>query len=145
MMSKVYLAQFIGVLGWMDTLLPISHYRYVATAMLVVWAAAAMLATNSKRMTASNYLPIAAGVAFASLGVFLVQYVTWTVPGHAIVDGIEGRYFLAPALAGAGLSPSLGGTRAPRLRTALLALILIFPAISLALAMHAIVLRYYLG
>lgn len=144
MMSKAYLAQFIGVLGWMDTSLPISYYR-VATAMLVVSAAAAMLATNSKRMTASNYLPIAAGVAFASLGVFLVQYVTWTVPGHAIVDGIEGRYFLAPALAGAALLPSLGGTRAPRLRTALLALILIFPAISLALAMHAIVLRYYLG
>lgn len=113
--------------------------------MLVVAAAATMLGTNGKRMTAGNYLPIAAGVTCASLGVFLVQYVAWTVPGHSIVDGIEGRYFLVPALAGAALLPSLGRSRAPRLQTAMLALILVFPAISLATAMRAIVLRYYLG
>ena len=113
--------------------------------MLVVAAVAGILGTTGKRMTAGNYLPIAAGVACAVLGVFLVQYVAWTPPGHAIVEGIEGRYFLAPALAGAALLPALGRIRAPRLQCALLALILVFPAISLAVAMRAIVLRYYLG
>lgn len=143
-MSKAYLTELIGVLGWMDTSLPLYYYK-AAAAMLVIAAAAAMLGTNGKRMTAGNYLPIAAGAAFASLGVFLVQYVAWTAPGHAIVEGVEGRYFLAPALAVAALLPSLGRINAPRLRIALLALILIFPTFSLAVAMRAIVLRYYLG
>ena len=143
-MSKAYLTEFVGMLGWMDTSLPLYYYK-IAAVMLVVAAAAAMLGTRGKRMTAGNYLAIAAGVALASLGVFLVQYVAWTAPGHAIVDGIEGRYFLAPALAGAALLPALGQMRAPRLRTALLGLILVFPAISLAVAIRAIVLRYYLG
>jgi uncharacterized membrane protein len=143
-MSKTYLVEFIGALGWMDTSMPIYYYK-AATAMLVVAAIAAILGTNGKRMTAGNYLPIAAGLACAVLGVFLVQYVAWTPPGRPIVEGIEGRYFLAPALAGAALLPALGRIRAPRLQSALLALILVFPAISLAVAMRAIVLRYYLG
>lgn len=141
---KAYLAQFIGVLGWMDTLLPYSYYR-VATVMLVVAAAAAMLGTKGKPMMSGSYLPVAAGIALASFGVFLVQYVAWTAPGHATVDGIEGCYFLAPALAGATLLPSLGRIRAPRLQTALLMLILAFPIVSLAVTMRAVVLRYYLG
>lgn len=143
-MSKAYLVEFIGMLGWMDTSMPVYYYK-AATAMLVVAAAAAMFGTNGKPMKAANYLLIGAGVACASLGVFLVQYVAWTVPGHAIVEGIEGRYFLAPALAAAALLPSLARIRAPRLQSVLLALILVFPAISLAVAMRAIVLRYYLG
>lgn len=141
---KAYLAQFIGVLGWMDTFLPYSYYR-VATVMLVVAAAAAMLGARSKSMTLGNCLPVAAGIGFAALGVFLAQYVTWTAPGHATVEGIEGRYFLAPALAGAALLPALGQIRTPRLKNALLALVWLFPIVSLGVTMRVLVLRYYLG
>jgi uncharacterized membrane protein len=141
---KAYLSQLIGLLGWMDTPLSYSYYR-VATTMLIVAAAASMFGTKSSPMTSGGYLATIAGIAFASLGVFLVQYVAWTVPGHSSVDGVEGRYFLAPALAGAALLPSLGQIRAPRLQIALLALVSAFPIISLAVTIRAVVLRYYLS
>lgn len=135
---------FIGVLGWLDTLLP--HAYYVsAAAMLGIAAVAGMLGTTGKRMMPGNYLPVAGGIVLACLAVLMVQYATWTAPGHAVVEGIEGRYFLAPALVAAALLPSLGRIHATRLRAALLALITVFPTISLAVTMHAVVLRYYLG
>ena len=143
-MWRGYFTEFIGVLGWLDTSLPLSYYRG-ATVMLVVAAAAVMLGAKGKPMTAGSYLIVAAGIAFAAVGVFLVEYVTWTVPGHPSVEGVEGRYFLAPALVGAALLPSLPRIRAPRLQTALLILIVLFPIITLAVTMRAIVLRYYLG
>jgi uncharacterized membrane protein len=143
-MWKAYLMEFIGVLGWLDTFLPFAYYRG-ATIMLIVAATAAMLGTKGKPVTAACYSITAAAIAIATLGVFVIQYVTWTVPGHPTVEGVEGRYFLAPALVGAALLPSLPRISAPRLRTALLALIVAFPIVTLAVTMRAIVLRYYLG
>lgn len=139
-----YFIEFVGVLGWMDTQLPRTYY-VAAGAMLIVAAAATMLGTKTERIRVHNLSALAAGLLLSVAALFAIQYLTWTVPGHGTVDGIQGRYFLPLAPAVAAFLPALGNTRAARLQNALLAAVAMFPVISLAVVMRAVVLRYYLG
>ena len=138
-----YLYMFVGVLGWLDTRLPLAYYR-AADVMLGVAAIAAMLGTTGNRLTPGSLLAVAAGLLLAISGMFAINYLIGTAPGGDIVVGIQGRYFLPLALAGAALLPALGNTPAARLHMPLTALVAAFPLISLAVVMHTIVLRYYL-
>jgi uncharacterized membrane protein len=140
----VYVEQFIGRLGWIDTPLP-PAYRTAAIAMLGVAAVAAMLGLRGDRISIGGRLTIAAGVLLSAIGVFAIMYLTWTVPGHPTVDGVQGRYFIPLALIGAALLPAIGDLRgAPRLHRALVMLVVAFPVVSLAVVMRTVVLRYYL-
>jgi uncharacterized membrane protein len=113
--------------------------------MLGVAAVAAMLSTGGKRMTVHSVLTVAATVAASCAAIFVTQYLTWTVPGNPLIEGVEGRYFLPIALFGTALLPSLRETSAAPLRKPLVFLVLTFPLLSLGVMMHAIVSRYYLG
>jgi uncharacterized membrane protein len=113
--------------------------------MLVVAAVAAMLGMRGERISVASRLLIATGVLGSAAGVFAIEFVTWTVPGHATVEGVEGRYFLPLALVGAALLPALGDGRWARVRGALVGVVMVFPVISLAVVMRAVVVRYYLG
>jgi uncharacterized membrane protein len=74
-------------------------------------------------MSVGSAAAIAAGLLLSAIGVFAIQYRNWTVPRHATVEGVQGRYFLPLAMAGAGLVPVLGNSRTARLHQALLAAI----------------------
>jgi uncharacterized membrane protein len=139
-----YLEEFVGHLGWLDTALP-PAYHLAARTMLVVAAVAAMLGMRGERISVASRLLIATGVLGSAAGVFAIEFVTWTVPGHATVEGVEGRYFLPLALVGAALLPALGDGRWARVRGALVGVVMVFPVISLAVVMRAVVVRYYLG
>jgi uncharacterized membrane protein len=78
------------------------------------------------------------------VGLFAIQYMTWTVPGRVTVDGVHGRYFLPLALVGTGLLPAFGDTRLRQLQNFLMAAVVAFPVVTLAYIMNAVVLRYYL-
>jgi len=78
------------------------------------------------------------------VGLFAIQYMTWTVPGRVTVDGVHGRYFLALALVGTGLLPAFGNKRLRQLHDFLMAAVVAFPVVTLAYVMNAVVLRYYL-
>src|SRR6185312_16010933 len=81
-------------------------------------------------------------LALASAGlIFLVQYLTWTAVGDPAVDGVQGRYFLPVALLLAGLGTTMRGGAFDR---AAVGLALLYPVLSIGLAMRAIVIRYYL-
>jgi uncharacterized membrane protein len=143
---RAYLETFVGQLGWLDTALPCA-YHAAAHAMLGIAAMAAMLGLRGERISVGSCLVIAVGLLLSVAGVFAIQYLTWTVPGHATVEGVMGRYFLPIALAGAGLLPALGGTRWARLGHNALVVVVVaaFPVVTLAVVMRAVVLRYYLG
>jgi uncharacterized membrane protein len=141
---RFYLVEFVGQLGWLDTTLPYS-YHTAARVMLVVGAVTAMLAIRGDRITACSLLIVVAGVLLSAIGVFGIQYLTWTPPGSSTVLGVQGRYFLPLALVSAALLPAIGQTRLARLRGALLIVVLGFPLVSLAVVMRTLLLRYYIG
>lgn len=141
---RAYLEGFVGWLGWLDTALP-PAYHAAAQAMLGVAAIAAMLGLRGERISADSRSMMALGLLVSAGGLFASLYLTWTAPGHAVVEGVQGRYFLPLALVGTGLLPMLGDGRRTRLHKALAAAVLLFPIVSLAVVMRAVTLRYYLG
>jgi uncharacterized membrane protein len=137
-----YVISFIGDIGWLDTLLPRPYYQAALGALLAA-AAATMLSMNGER-AGLRILPIAIGLLASAVAIFAFLYITWTPPNQATIGGVTGRYFIPIALAGTALLPTFGRPRWGRIHTWLLALIMGFPALSLAVLMRAIILRYYL-
>ena len=127
---------FIGQLGWLDIGLP-RAYRDAAWACLglALWTCLRGAAKAcSPGVLACTLVAVAGSIA----AVCLAQYVTWTVVGSPVVEGIQGRYFLPPAL----LLGTLGGAQA-RASPWLTAPVLLFPLASIAVSVHAVILRYY--
>ncbi len=139
-----YLDEFVGRLGWLETTLP-ADYHTAARAMLGVAAVAAVLGLRGKRISLGSRVIVVAGLLVSGAAVFASEYLVWTPVGDPTVDGVQGRYFLPLALAGAALLPALGETRLARLHKPLVLVVAAFPIISIAVVMRAVVLRYYLG
>jgi uncharacterized membrane protein len=139
-----YIDIFVGTLGWLDTPLPAWYHR-LAWLALAAGALAAMLGRSPAPAMPGRRLLVAAALLLSAVGLFAAQYITWTAPGFPTVQGVHGRYFLPLALAGAALLPSLGLGRLAFLRQGLAGAVLLFPLVSLAVVMRAVVLRYYLG
>ncbi len=139
--------QFIGLLGWQDVALPPVYFAAAALALLL--AAIASTGQASPAPAASRWGE-AASLACALAGsialVYLAQYVTWTEVGQPAVLGVQGRYFLAPALL---FAPALQGLRVPfrgasTLRMAAIAALALFPVATLGVVMRAVVVRYFI-
>jgi GNAT superfamily N-acetyltransferase len=128
----------IGVLGTLDVFLPAS--LYAAWGWALAGAALAGFVAGRGGQEKVPLLPAAAAVigAVASAWLtFIVQYVSWTSVGNALVEGVQGRYLL-PIAALALPVATLPVLRLPGgrgLRAALAA-----PAVMLALAGIAILL-----
>jgi uncharacterized membrane protein len=78
----------------------------------------------------------------ACAGLGLIQYLTWTIVGAPAIDGLQGRYFLPPALL---LGVVLGRAKVSSSTAAiwLATPVLMFPVASIAITMHALLIRYY--
>ncbi len=127
---------FIGQLGWLDIGLP-RAYRDAAWACLglALWTCLrGAAASPSPLVLACTLVAVAGGIA----AVGLAQYMTWTVVGSPVVDGIQGRYFLPPAL----LLGMLSRAQA-KMSYWLTAPVLLFPLAGIAVSVHAVILRYY--
>ncbi len=86
-----YWDHLVGRLGWLDTGLPYS-FRIFYTALTI---ACAWLGWNGRAdlglwKRAWLFLVLFAGVALIAT----VLFITWTTPGSAAIEGIQGRYFL---------------------------------------------------
>ena len=132
-----YLVSFIGHLGWLDTALPSAYLR--AASVLLVLASLAGL--RGQRPGSGSALLVVFAVVSSALLVFLTQYITWTPVGLDRVEGVTGRYFLPLALVLAGAFAGLPRGGPERV---VLALVLLFPVVSISVALHAIIGRYYL-
>jgi hypothetical protein len=129
-------AQFVGVLGWLDVRLPAPYYAAAA----VVLA----LALLASRPDAPGLGPraralLGGALVLAVLGIYGLQYLTWTPVGAGHVDGVQGRYFLPLAL----FVPALRAGRAARGAAALRLAAMLFPVVSIAAVVHGLVVRYY--
>jgi uncharacterized membrane protein len=137
------LGEFIGKLGWLDTVLPLWYYR-IAAGMLLVAALASMCGPKGWKIGALGYALIILGLVVSVFGIFMIEYMSWTAPGAPLIQGVQGRYFLTIALTAAALLPAFGAGWT-RIGNCLTTLIALFPVVSLAVVMHTVILRYYLN
>jgi uncharacterized membrane protein len=129
-----YWVQLIGVLGWTDTRMP-GAYTLFATAVLLL-AACASTAGCTRRAWAAW-----AAIAFATITIFLLQYLTWTWPGQLVITGVLGRYFTPIAMAAALALPAWPS--AAKLRPAACTGIIALAAITPAVTIHTLLMRFY--
>jgi uncharacterized membrane protein len=105
----LYSRSFIGILGWLDAPLPPWCYQFLWIG-LGLCAAASLLAVRPGEALLARIGLIVAGLACSGL-VFLAMLVTWTRDSAEVIEGVQGRYFLIPAIT---LAYALGATLAPR-------------------------------
>lgn len=100
------LRQMVGVLGWLDTDLPGSFYLWIVFCL----AAALMIdALSPERGLGNPWHWIGAAAAIVSAAaVFGALYLAWTPVGATLVDGVQGRYLLVPAMLLAITVPAVG-------------------------------------
>lgn len=95
-LQKMYLASFVGILGWLDTPLPVWFYKVAAGCLAI----AAALSLSLRRIGAC-WQPSAA-LVLMSLGsallTFLALLVGWSPHPATLVEGVQGRYFTIPLI-----------------------------------------------
>lgn len=99
-----HLQQFVGYLGLLDTPLPDDLYTLWYAAILAVLAGEAFGARHDA--TGPRALQSLAIISLAVLSAWLVyiaQYLSWTPVGNAMLEGVQGRYFI-PLLPVLGLA-----------------------------------------
>jgi len=91
-----YQESFLGILGWLDTKLPMYFYP-----VLWIGLATCALAGVSVHMLQEDWLPrlLLILIALASVClIFLALLVTWTPHPATVVQGVQGRYFVVPMI-----------------------------------------------
>ena len=103
-----YEQSFIGILGWLDAPLPAYFYP-------ILWSGLALCATLSLSVSTwradwqTRLLLTTTSIASVVL-MFLALLVTWTPHPATVVQGVQGRYLVVPAIL---LGCSLSGFSAP--------------------------------
>ena len=131
---------FLGGLGWNDVVFP-SWYFGILNVMLAV----AFLASASRqpvKLFGAGLIALALfGIVVA---IYVSQYVAWSPIGSDTIEGVQGRYFVVPALFLGLLCPAF---RLPAMgQRALASTALAFPiVVTLPVTILVLVHRYYLG
>ena len=108
-----YNHSFIGILGWLDTHLAQNFYPTLWTG-LALCALASVSVSKLQKDWGARLLLV--GLCIASIGlVFLAMVVTWTPHPATVIQGVQGRYFVVPALL-LGYALSGCATQQPPLR-----------------------------
>ncbi len=111
----------VGVLGWLTVLLPRTLYTLWWTAMPAALLCDLMARwTGEKQGWLAGFTLGLAAAAACVLGIYLSQYLSWTLVGNATVQGSSGRYFL-PILPFLALSLPVFKTQSEWLRAGLAA------------------------
>ena len=135
-----FFREMVGVLGWIDVTLPPLFYGLAGAALALALAATCLGGRPLLPARAQAIAFVAFGASIAL--VFVLLYLTWTPVGGPWVDGVQGRYFLPLAALLPVLLPAIAAPRA--LRTALTLPLMAFPTLSAAVAVYAVVRRYYI-
>ncbi len=137
-----YWKAFVGILGWLDTVLPDYVYYLYFGIFVLLWAAdktAPRAIRWADRIWAFSALILGLALVLTS------QYLLWTSVGKGTIDGVQGRYFipLSPLPFFAFFPPRILRPILDKISAYVLAALPAFMALGLALALRGILLRYY--
>ena len=143
--DRALLRSAVGVLGWLDIMLPAALYALWYAAVPAALLCDLISPSGAMRGSPGQVLLSLAAAAACVLGIYVSQYLAWTSVGHPDVQGPTGRYLL-PLLPLVALGlPALATPGGCRLRAALAALPAVAAAAGLAvlppLIVHATILR----
>lgn len=133
-----YFDSFVGLLGWLDTSLPRSFYLLAGLMLaLSLWLTAGRLRLGVVWRQAAIPLAMAGCVAL----VFLSIYLTFSTVRSPTIDGVQGRYFIPIVMLLACFASS--GGLSERFRGIAGWAVMLFPALSLAVTLRSVLMRYY--
>ena len=148
---KFYYQSFIGNLGWLDTPLHGAQYSILFSLLALLGLSAINVAFLRHHWRLSLFF--LANVVLSVLLTFFALLTTWTPHPATVIDGVQGRYFLLPALVLAfALGPAGTSSAIPEKKRGgfcgrgvvgwlLLTLLALY---SLSVCVEALVARYYL-
>lgn len=104
----IMLRESVGVLGWLNVLLPVGFYTlaYWVSGIVFVLSFFLRWPVGLSRSGLARSLGLLVVLAMVCLGIFVALYVTWTAVQAPMVQGVQGRYFL-PVLMALSLLPAL--------------------------------------
>jgi uncharacterized membrane protein len=138
-----YFTSFLGMLGWLTATFPGKTYIYLLVGLLLISG----LSLSLKHIK-HNLPTIFLFSLIASLSIFLIMFAmltTWTPYPSTTIIGVQGRYFLIPAiLLSYGFFPAISALSARRF---LLVFILLtsFTLYSLYITIDLLLMRYYIS
>lgn len=145
-----YLNEFVGQLGWLDVGIPRWFHRIawiVLAAGLLGGLSPSPQTGGRQQDTRWTWIAVAVmALGGAVAGIFGIQYLTWTAPGDAMVDGVQGRYFLVAAMLLATLPPAVAasGDRIAGLTRLSWLMVTAFPLVTSPVMVWQVLSRYYL-
>jgi uncharacterized membrane protein len=141
---KGYFSSFFGILGWLDTPFKGAEYKYLFFITVLV----ALLSVDYKGLM--QQLSARAALLLSSIGavatIFLAMLVTWTPHPALYIDGVQGRYFLIPALLIAyALSGQAIWLNRPKVEKTIMITVFFFALYCAVITMNVLVERYYIS
>jgi uncharacterized membrane protein len=94
-LGQGYVWSFVGVLGWIDTWLPMWIYPSYIAAMLGL---AALDRGNGRSITFAERMVVAGTGTVIFFIILTVLYIVYTAPMDALIQGGQGRYFIPLAM-----------------------------------------------
>lgn len=136
-----YERSFIGILGWLDTPLVEDFYQTLWAGLALCALASFSISTVQKDWRARVLL---VAISVVSIGlIFLAMLVTWTPHPASVIKGVQGRYFVVPAVL-LGYAASGYVTKQPPLRQWIAGLVVaVFALTSLTALTTALLGRYH--
>jgi uncharacterized membrane protein len=137
-----YFSSFFGILGWLNAAFQGKAYIYLLISILAI-----SVASLSFKNIKLNWPVSVLFILIASISIFLIMFAmltTWTPYPSDTIIGVQGRYFLIPALVlSYGLFPSISTLSQKRLLPVLV-LLSGFALYSLYITINLLLTRYYI-
>lgn len=139
---QFYGNSFVGVLGWLDIYLPPAFYTFTAIVLLATFVASAGRPASRRDLLAAGTMLL---LALASTAiVFFAMLATWTTQPARDIEGVQGRYFMLPALIAAWAMMLAFPRPVPFLRWIASALISVYLVAAVWVSGQALLDRYWL-
>lgn len=138
-----YFTSFLGMLGWLTATFPGKTYIYLLFGLVIISGV-----TLSLKHIKNSWRTFFLFSLIASLSIFLIMFAmltTWTPYPSTTIIGVQGRYFLIPAiLLSYGFFPAISTFSTRRLSLAFV-LLASFTMYSLYITINLLLMRYYIS